>query len=165
VITSGWLAGENVEASFALLPAAATYTTPAPTELLIALSIALEVHSQPRLMLATLIVEAFLVTQSMPATIPPIEPLPLSLRTLTACSRAPRRHAHDTAAVVASGDGAGNVRAVAVLVGAANLAVVRPIEDVPGRLRAVHGAGEVEVWMCCDPRVQDRDVDVHELLG
>ena len=53
VITLGWLAGEKVAAFLLLFPAATTYITPALTELLIAVLSEVDVHSHPRLILAT----------------------------------------------------------------------------------------------------------------
>ena len=44
-----WLAGENVEASFLLLPAATTYVMPLETELVMAVSNADDLHWHPKL--------------------------------------------------------------------------------------------------------------------
>ena len=52
-ITLGLLAGENVEASFPEFPEATTNVIPAFTALFIAVSNAEDLHSQPRLRLAT----------------------------------------------------------------------------------------------------------------
>jgi hypothetical protein len=62
VMTSGWAAGWNVEASTRLLPAATTYTTPASTERVMASVIAGFSTVPPRLMLTASITSARAVT-------------------------------------------------------------------------------------------------------
>jgi len=88
VIAEGTNAGEKLQASLLLLPPATTIVTPA----LVAESIAVwndrVTPGPPKLMLPTR-GPLLLATQSMPDTIPDVEPEPWSLRTLTLLIEAP----------------------------------------------------------------------------
>ena len=81
-------AGDCVQASTLLLPAAATTVTPALCKLLTAVSVADEAPP-PRLMLATAGLMWLARTRSMPATTPEFEPEPEQLRTRTPRSMTP----------------------------------------------------------------------------
>ena len=101
-------------------------------------------------MLATSIVPAWAVTQSIPQMIDEIRPAAVASSTRTAHSRAPGATPTTPIVVVLGADDAGDVRAVAVAV-------------VVGRLPgdAVDAADDVEVGVVdVDAGVDDGDVDV-----
>jgi hypothetical protein len=89
VIAVGALAGEKVQASALLFPAAIAYTTPAATEFVTAWLSVVE-RLPPRLMLAADGTDLFAffcaVTQSMPAMTPAVLPEPEQSSTRTATS-------------------------------------------------------------------------------